>query len=337
MEQYRTKRDVLKMTIPCFLCLAFVFLFVQFGYAKEETVKFPVRPITFICPFVAGSGADISARLISKSTEKFLGQPVMVVNKLGAGGTIGIAAIAAAKPDGYTVGYSSPSGMLVSPFVEKVPYHPLTDFQQIIQYCETTFALYVKGDSPFKDFKELIANARQNPNKLTYGTTGALSIVHLTMVQVAKKEGVQFRHMPFKGGPEIQAALLGGHIDFGIGDFNYALLEAGQIRLLALLGENLRPEYPQTPTLKSLGYDRPDVPPAPIYQNVAGPKGIPQEVVRKLEEAFTLATKEPAFIKGLKEIRFPLVYRNSKDMTDYMNYYYEYYRKVLKDTDLSKK
>jgi len=337
MEQNRTRRNVLKLMIICFLCLVFALLVGQPGYAEEKTPKFPIRPMNFICPFVAGSTADITARLISKNAEKFLGQTIVVVNKTGASGTIGIAAIASAKPDGYTFGYTSPSGMLVSPFVEKFPYDPLKDFQQIIQYSEATFAIYVRGDSPFKDFKELVAYARQNPNKLTYCTSGALSIAHVTMVQVAKKENLKFNHIPFKGGPEYQAALLGGHVDFVAGDFNYSLVEAGQIRLLALMGENLRPEYPKIPTLKSLGYDSPDVPPAPIYQNIAGPKGMPHEVVIKLEEAFTLATKEPAFINGLKEIRFPVVYRNSKDMTDYMANYYEFYRKMVTEMGLGKK
>ena len=337
MEQNRTKRSETNVMITCFLCVVFVLLLGQPGYAQEKTPKFPIRPMSFICPFVAGSTADMTARLISKNAEKFLGQPIVVVNKTGGSGTLGIAAIASAKSDGYTFGYTSPSGMLVSPFVEKLPYHPLKDFQQIIQYSEATFAIYVKGNSPFKDFKELVAYARQNPNKLTYATSGALSIVHITMVQVAKKEDLKFRHLPFKGGPEIQAALLGGHVDFGVGDFNYSLFEVGEIKLLALLGESRRAEYPQIPTLKDLGYDRPDVPPAPIYQNVAGPNDIPQEVVKKLEEAFTLGTKEPAFINGLKEIRFPVVYRNSKDMTDYMANYYEFYRKMLTEMDFGKK
>lgn len=335
MEQNRTKRDVLKLKITCFLCLAFALLFGQFGFAAEDPAKFPSRPITFIEPIMAGSTADITARLISKAAEKYLGQPVVVVNKTGAGGAIGLAAIAAAKPDGYTVGYTSPSCMFISPFVEKMPYHPLNDLQQIIQYSEFNFSISVKGNSPFKDFKQLIAYARQNPNKLTYGTTGTLSLAHIAIVQVAKKENVKFNNLTFKGSPESMAALLGGHVDFVGGDFNYALLDAGEIRLLAIIGENRNAWYPQVPTLKDLGYS--EVPPATIYHNIAGPKGIPQEIVRKLEEAFTLAMKEPSFINGLKEIRFPVIYRNSKDMTDYIARNYEFYEKIIKEMGLSKK
>lgn len=316
--------------------IALSFFFVESSYCAEDPTKFPTRPITFISAFPPGSTADHTARFISKAAEKFLGQPVVVINKPGAGSTIGTAAIAAAKPDGYTIGHTAPAPLLIYPFVEKLPYHPLKDFQQIMQYSESTFAVSVRADSPFKTFKDIVVYARENPKKLTYATNGPYSLAHITMLQVAKKEGIQFNHMPAKGGPEIQAALLGGHINFGVGDFGYSLLEAGQIRLLALLGENTRPEYPGTPTLRDLGYDRPEIPPLSAFQSVAGPKGMPEEIVKKLEQAFTQAIKEPSFIKGLKDIRFPVVYRNSKEMAEYIADYYEFYGKILKEMGLVK-
>jgi len=330
------KTTSIKTTAVCFLLIAAGLLLTGFAYGKEDYSKFPTHPITFVCPLPPGSTADLTARLIGKAAEKYLGQPVVVVNKPGAGNVIGTAAIAAAKPDGYTVGYTAPTAMLVAPFVEQVPYHPLKDIQQIIQYSESPFGIVVKSDSPFKTFKDLVAFARNNPNKLTYGTTGKFSIVHLTMLQVAKKEGLQFSHMPFKGGPEQQAALLGGHIDFGVGDYLPSLIDAGQLRLLALLGEKKTDYYPGVPVFKELGYGRPDVPPAPIYMNVGGPKGIPEEIVKKLEQAFTQATKEPSYTKGMKDLRFPDTYKNSKEMTDYITYYYGFYGNLLKDMGLRK-
>lgn len=336
IDFHGTKVNLLRTKRVCFLLIVFSFSFAGYSYCAEDPTKFPTHPITFICAFPPGSTADLTARLISKTAEKFLGQPVVVVNKPGAGSTIGTAAIAAAKPDGYTIGYTAPAPMLISPYVEKLPYHPLKDFQQIIQYSEATFAVTVRADSPFKTFKDIAAFARENPKKLIYAINGPYSLAHITMLQVAKKEGIQFNHMPVKGGPEIQAALLGGHINFGAGDFNYSLLEAGQIRLLALLGENRRPEYPGVPTLKDLGYDRPEIPPLSVFQNIAGPKGIPEEIVKKLEQAFTQAIKEPSFVKGLKDLRFPVVYRNSKETAEYIADYYEFYGEILKEMGLVK-
>jgi tripartite-type tricarboxylate transporter receptor subunit TctC len=336
IDFHGTKVNLLRTKRVCFFLIVLIFFSVESSYCAEDPAKFPTRPITFICPLPPGSTGDVSDRLISNTAEKFLGQPVVVVNKPGGGTTIGTAAIAAAKPDGYTVGYTAPGAMLIYPFVEQLPYHPLKDFQQIIQYSEATFAVTVRADSPFKTFKDIVAFARENPKKLTYAMNGPYSVAHITMLQIAKKEGIQFNHMPVKGGPEIMAALLGGHIKFGAGDFNYSLLEAGQIPLLALLGENRRPEYPGIPTLRDLGYDRPEITSLSVFQNIAGPKGIPEEIVKKLEQAFTQAIKEPSFIKGLKDLRFPVVYRNSKEMAEHIADYYQFYGKILKEMGLAK-
>ncbi len=156
---------------------------------------------------------------------------------------------------------------------------------------------------------------------------------NIIMEQIAKRENVQITHIPFKGTPEVQTALLGGHILFGAGDFNASLAEAGQIRILVLLRDERSAEYPKTPILKDLGYDIP----CPMTVNVFGPKGIPEGIAQKIEDAYTRAMKEPAFIKGMKEdLLLPLVYRNHKDLTDYTNYNYEVYGKFLKGMGLIK-
>ena len=328
------KPNLFKTKMSIFLCLALSLLFTASGYSQEaEIAKFPSRPITFIVPLPPGGPADLSFRLISKEAGKYLGQPIVIVNKPGGTLTIGIAAIAAAKPDGYTIGYAGHSGMFVAPLLEKVPYHPIKDLTPIMQFGGYNFGVIVKGDSPYKTFQDLITYARQNPKKLTYGTAGANSMQYVIMEQVAKKENVQITHIPFKGTPEVQTALLGGHLLFGAGDFNYSLLEAGQIRLLLLLKDERSDKYPKIPILKNLGYDIP----CPIMGNVFGPKGIPEGIAKKIEDAYTQAMKEPAFIKGMKEdLLLPIVYRNHKELADYTNYNYEVYAKFLKEMGLTK-
>jgi len=314
-----------------FIISLFLLIFLSKICFSQEV--FPSRPVTFITPLPPGSTGDIAPRLICKSAEKYLGQSIIVVNKPGGATVIGTSAIANSKPDGYTVGYTPPSGMLIAPYVEKVPYHPLNDFQQIIQFTEANFGVTIKSNSPFKNFKDIIIYAKQNPGKLTYATKGVHDIANITFVQILKKEGIQMKMMPFKGGSEIMSALLGGHVNIGVGDFNYSLLESGEIRLLLLLGEKLRSEYPQTPILKDLGYD---ILPAPIFLNIAGPKGIPAERLKKLEDAFTQAMNESTFINGLKELRFPIVYRNSREMTNLVHNYFYYYGSLLKEIGLIK-
>ena len=317
-----------KPNISILLCFMFIFLFTGWGYSQEEEIaKFPRRPITFIVPIPAGGPTDFAFRLICKESEKILGQPFVVVNKPGAGQSIGMAAIATAKPDGYTIGQSGNSGLLLVPHIEKVPYHPIKDFKQIIQCGGFNFGVIVKSDSPFKSFKELITFARQNPKKLTYGST-VNSIQYLIVEQIAKKEKVQFTHIPFKGTPEVEAALLGGHILFGVGDFSYAQVEAGQTRVILLLREEHSVEYPETPILKDLGYD--DVP-APYYLGICCPKGVPEGIVKKLEETFTKVMKEPTFIKGMKEVRLPIIYRSGKELDDYVAHNHEVFGKIFKE------
>lgn len=319
--------------ITAYIVLSGAFYAAASHSQDAEVAGFPGRPITFILPLPAGAPVDFATRVFAREAEKFLGQPVLVVNRPGGALTIGAAAIAAAKPDGYTVGYTGPSAMFVAPFSGKLPYHPLKDFHQIIQWASMNWGVSVRSASPFKTFKDIVEYARQNPDKLTYGTTGDISVQYLIMSQIGRKEKVRLTQVPYKGGSQVEIALLGGHIDLGASEFSSSQIDAGQIRLLLLFREERSSEYPQTPVLKDLGYGDID---APMFMNVAGPAGLPPAIARKLEDAFTSATKEPAFIKGMKDVRWSLVHRNSKEMTEYIARNYESYGKQMKEMGLAK-
>ena len=314
-----------------FLLSITVLSFPVTGFAQEDVSRFPSRPITYINPFTAGAPPDLAMRLISKEAEKFLGQPIIVVNKPGVVGTIGVGAVAAAIPNGYTIGNTPHSSMFVIPHLQKLPYHPVGDLKMIMQFGSLNAGVIIRADSPFKSFKDLITFARENPGKLTYGTGGTNSLQSVIMEEIAKREKVQLMHIPFKSTTEAQTALLGGHILVAAGDFNYSFVESGKTRLLLLFREERAAEYPQTPILKDVGYDLP----VPMIINVAGPKGLPDELVRKLEDAFTRAMKEPAFVNGMKELRIPIVYRNSRDLTAYVAHNYATYGRMLKDMGLT--
>ena len=319
---------LLKSEIVFVTCILALLLSARPGYPQQmEGTRYPNRPVTLIVPLSTGSGGDLVSRLIAKEAERFLGQPIVIVNKPGGSYAVGVSALAASKPDGYTIGYTPVGSLFITPFLERIPYHPLKDLQPIIQFGDMTFGVTVRNDSPFKSFKDLIAYARQNPKKLTYGTGGAYSSGHLAMERIARKERVEFTHIPFKGGSEFQAALLGGHLQFTAGDFNPALVEAGQIRLLLLFTENPRPEYPHIPILRDIGYDIP----YPAMTSVSGPKGLPEGIIKKLEGAFTKAMNEPAFIRGMKELHLAVVYRNSKELEEYVSNTYKVFEKLMKE------
>jgi tripartite-type tricarboxylate transporter receptor subunit TctC len=253
------------------------------------------------------------------------------VNKPGGSLTIGVAAVATAKPDGYSIGISIHSPLFVVPHLEKIPYHPLKDLRQIMQFAGFNFGVVVKNDSSFKEFKDIVAYARLNPKKLTYGAA-THAMAHLIMEQIAKREQVQFSQIPYRGTGEQELALLGEHILLGVGDFSYSLIEAGQTRLVLLFREERSEEYPQAPILEDLGYDIP----CATFMGVQCPRGTPDGIAKKLEDAFTNAMKEPAFIKGMKELHVPIFYRNNKDLEDYVVHNYEVFGKLIKEIGLNK-
>jgi len=333
-EEEGMKESLSKSKITFSLCLIILtFLIGKLGYSQEVKIdKFPNRPITLIVPWSPGTSADTAFRLLGKEAEKYLGQPVIVINKAGGGGTIGLGAIATAKPDGYTIGHSPGAGsQFVLPFLQNVPYHTVRDFRQIMQFCILNTGVIVKANSPFKSLKDLITYARQNPKKLTYGTNAPNSIGNIIMEQIARREEVQFTHIPFKGSTEYQTALLGGHVLFTVGDINYSLVESGETRILLFLQERFG-EYPQIPALKDLGYDIN----CPNFMGIMGPKDIPDEIAEKIEKAFTDAMKAPAFIKGMKDLRLAIFYRTGKEFEAYVAHTYEVFSKVLEEMGLIK-
>jgi len=202
----------------------------------------------------------------------------------------------------------------------------------VAQYGGFNFGVIVKGDSPFKRFKDLMDYARQNPKKLTYGTTGTNSMPHITMERIAKQENVQITHIPFKGTPESQGALLGGHILAAAGDFGVNLVDSGETRVVMMLKEEKSSEYPNVPILKDLGYNLP----YPMMIAVITAKAVPDAIVKKLDDAFVKAMKEPAFISGMKELRLPVMYRSGKELDVYVAQNYEYYSKLFKELGLIK-
>lgn len=324
--------SVLKHGMPLFLLVALIFFFPKWGYPQEaEIVNYPNRPITYLISMPPGNNSELASRLIAIEAEKYLKQPIVPVNKPGGSLSIAVAATATAKPDGYTIGVGIHSPLFLVPHLEKVPYHPIKDLKQIMQFAGFNFGVIVKHDSPFKDFKDVIAYARQNPKKLTFGAS-PLAMAYFVMGQIARKEKVQFTHIPFKGGTESERALLGGHILVAAGDVSSSLIEAGQTRLLLLLKEEGSTEYPNTPILKDLGYDIP----CPMFMGIQGPKGLPEGIAKKIEEAFTQAMKEPAFIQGMERLHIPIVYRSSQELASYVSHNYDFFGKLIKEMGSSK-
>jgi tripartite-type tricarboxylate transporter receptor subunit TctC len=322
------KSNLFKCTVYVFASLILSSVYVTWGYSQEsEIANFPNRPITYIVPVPPGGKTDLISRLIAKEAEKYLKQPIVILNKPGGALTIGTTLLASAKPDGYTIGHFGLGSQILVPILEKIPYHPVKDFTPILQYAAfSLFGASVRDDSPFKSFKDLIAYARQNPKKLNYGTNGAMSHGFFITEQIARIEKVQFTHIPFKGGTEVDQALLGGHVHFGAGDLTLSLLEAKSIRPLLFYSQIRSDDFPSVPILKDF-YD------LLTYDGVliAGPKNLPKEIIAKLGEGFGKAMKEPSFISGMKNLGMPIVALNHKEASDYIARSYEGLAEIVKE------
>ena len=178
-------RTCCKGLIVAFSPVLLILFFVLSGHAQKAETSYPTRPINFIVPFSPGGSTDLAVRLIAKEAERYLGQPIAVINKPGGGGSVGVATVAVAKPDGYTIG-QSPGGapLFIMPFLEKLPYDPVKDIRYVMQFIELNFGILVKGDAPFKSLKDLLEYGRHNPGKMTYGTNAPNSISNLIVEQV---------------------------------------------------------------------------------------------------------------------------------------------------------
>lgn len=276
-------------------------LFAGGVHAQQGTIKFLVG-------FPAGASLDTMTRLVADKMQASLGQNVIVENRPGAGGMLGPAGMAAnAKPDGYTLSQLTVSAFR-QPHMMKVDWDPLKDFTYIIGVSGYTFGVVVKSDSPFRSFKQLMEYAKENPGKLSYGSTGNGTSPHLLMEEVAHKAGVQLLHVPFKGNADSTQALMGGHVmaqsdATGWGKF----VDAGTFRLLVTFGEQ-RTRW-GAPTAKELGYDIVSYSP----YGIAGPKGMDPAVVKIIHDAFKKAIDDPEHHKVLKELDQVYWYKSSRD------------------------
>ncbi len=260
--------------------------------AIGQTPWVPERPVTFLGPFAAGGAFDLTARALARGMEPLLGQPIAVLNRTGAGGTIMLAELARARPDGLTIGLLSVNTNAIAPQLNQVSFDPVHDFSPILTYGSFTTFVAVPRNSPIAGLREMMARARAAPGSLNVGVSAIGSNAHLTMARLAAQESAEVTFVPFAGGAPAVAALLGGHVDCAVvsGEILPSVRD-GTLRLLAVLNAQRAAEFPDVPTLLDLDYGWAANP----WVGVGGPKGLPEPIVSRYGEIMRRATETEGF------------------------------------------
>jgi tripartite-type tricarboxylate transporter receptor subunit TctC len=281
--------------------------------AAVSAQQFPSKPVTLICPWPAGGSTDVTMRVLAETTAKYLGQPVIIENKPGASGTLGVGAMLNARPDGYTL-TQVPISVFRLPHMEKTPFDPIADLTYVLGVSGYTFGVVVRAEAPWKNWNEFVAFAKANPDKVSYGTPGANTSLHITMEEIAFKQGIKWTHVPHKGNAPSMAALLGGHIDSAADSTGWGPhVNAGKMRLLVVWGEKRTKRWPDVPTLREVGID--------IVSNspygLAGPKGMDPAVVKTLHDAFKKGMEDPVHLAVMEKYDQDLWYLSTADYAKY--------------------
>jgi tripartite-type tricarboxylate transporter receptor subunit TctC len=277
--------------------------------------RFPDRPIRVYVPFPPGGITDIQMRVLADGVSRRLGQPVVVENRPGAGGTMGATAIARnTRPDGYTVSVMPNSVFRIPVLMQTPPYDPMEDFTWIVRMVGYTFGIVVRADAPWQTLQELLADARANPGKITYGTPGVATL-DVTMERIAQLAGgIQWVHVPFRGGADNVQALLAGQINVSAESSIWAeMVLDGRFRLLATWGEQRPRRFQMAPTLREAGIDIVNSSP----YGLAGPKGMDPEAVRVLHDAVRDALQDPAHLAVLERFDMPMMYADGEGYARY--------------------
>lgn len=269
----------------------------------------PAPAVQVVVNFAAGGGLDATARKFSQGLAQLMSQPVVVVNRDGAAGTIGLQAAARARADGITLAFTPAVSVTSEPHRHKDLNYTLASFRPVCQVFENIFMIAVPKESPYRNLADLLANARAHPGRVSYGTSGIGSIPHLGASDIEATARIDLTHVPYRGdGPMLQD-LLGSRLNFGavLGSSVSELVAAGSLRLIAAFSDRRHPGFPEVPTLTEAG--------VPVVQlsfgGLLAPARTPPAVVAKLQGQCEQVTKSPDFLKWAAQANQVIAYADS--------------------------
>lgn len=280
------------------VCIVVLFVVVCVSAHLAGAMEYPTKPIEIFCPYSPGGPADITARVIAETAQKFLGQPMVVVGKTGASGTLAAGEVARSKPDGYKLVILTNTFFSATVKTMKVPFKP-SDLVPIAMFAEDLLGIVVRGDSEWKTINDLLDYGKKNPGKIKWAHTGRGNIQHIMTLLVFKKAGIETIEVPYKGVPEMLSALLGGHLDALSAP--YASLQdhvkANKARYLLVHSNQRSSGLPNVPSAKEAGFT--ETADLSVYWSLYAHKDTPKEIMKTLFDAFKKTYEDPGFQKTL--------------------------------------
>ena len=288
---------------------------------------FPDRPITIVLPYAPGSASDSYGRALGEHFTRMMGQPVVVTNRDGGSGVVGMRFVAQSAPDGYTLGLTPVTPVVVQPhMVRNLGIGP-DSFQPVCGTNENVLGVLVREDSPIRNLADLVAEGRRRP--LTYGSPGPNSLPQLAVFRIQRATGVDFTHVPFRGDPPHLNELMAGRLDFSSAVVASAsgLIDGNKLRLIAVFSARRHPDYPDVPTAREQGIDAQQLSQVGIY----APAGTPEPVMARLEEACRTGVEDETFRRVAATRKVPVNYMSRADFTAMVLSEYEAYGHILRE------
>lgn len=287
-----------------------------FAHAADE---YPAKPVTVVLPFPPGAIAELVARPAMQAMQTALGQPFVITNRTGAGGAVGNAYVATARPDGYTL-LVTLSSMTAIPALQKAngqePTYRVEQLEPVAMITAVPQILLARADGPWKSIQDLVGDARKQPDKISYGSSGVYGDIHLAVEMLGQAAGVRFFHVPYQGGGPAVTALIASQVDFSNSVVQaIPLIRGGKARPLAVFGSKRYALLPDVPTLKEAGYDVECY----LWVGMFAPSGVPVSVMQRLREGMRKAALDEQLKATLDKLGTPVNYLDAPEFRSFID------------------